>query len=317
MTAVAEAVGYPDIEAWLDERHVAYEFHPALSVSDVDAGASLANQARLEALNEEVVDRYAADMERGDHFPPIIVNKVRGRRATRLVLIGGNHRLTAAMRAKIPTLPAYVVEAEPEMVVRLTFEDNRRHGFPPSEEERLFQAAHLVATGYSQTQAAEVCGVSLGKLNRALSLQGADQRAKDLGVKSWTSMPKTTRWRLGAVQSDPVFAGAAQLAVDTAMQANDIYELVTRLNKCRSDKDGLELVAAEREIRSAAAQETGGGAIRKSTARSKLLGGLSVVRYIDPKEAAAACSTDVQKVDLVKKVDDAIRHLQAVKKALG
>jgi hypothetical protein len=317
VTDVPAIAGHPDIEAWLDDRRVHWTFVPELAVDSIDAAASLANQARLEPLNEEVVDRYAADMERGDRFPPIIVNRVVTRRGERLVLVGGNHRLAGAGRAKRSTLAAYVVEAEPDMVVRLTFEDNRRHGLPPSEEERLFQAAHLVATGYSQGQAAEVCGVSVGKLQRAMSLQGADRRAHDLGVKRWSTMPKTTRWRLGNIQADPVFATAAQLAVDTAMDSKAIFELVTRLNSCRSEADALAAVATEAEAMTERAQASGGGAIRKATPRSKFLSGLGSVRHLQPVDIAAACATPVQAADLSKRIDDTIKHLQAVKKALA
>src|SRR5689334_10226051 len=85
----------PDVEAWLAERHVPYTFDPALEVGSVDQVASLANQARLEPLDPDVVERYAADMARGDHFPPVLARQ----QGKKIVLLGGNHRLAAARDA--------------------------------------------------------------------------------------------------------------------------------------------------------------------------------------------------------------------------
>lgn len=310
----AELIGRrPDVEAWLDERHVKWMFDGALPLRKVDAIASMANQARLEPLNEEVVDRYAADMERGDQFPPIVVNKVTTKRGTRLVLVGGNHRLAAAGRANVATLPAYVVEAEPEMVVRLTFEDNRRHGLPPGEEERLFQASHLVANGYTYAAAADVCGVAVGKVQRFIATRETDERAKRLSVRGWTKAPKTSRWRLGMIRSDPVFQAAATLAIDGLFSNSVVMELVTKINAARSEEEAFGVIASEEEVQRAKIQ----AATSRSTPRSKFLAGLATARHLDPAEIKAACATPVHKADVVKRIDDTIRHLQAVRRELG
>lgn len=124
------------IEAWLDERKLTYEYNETLPLSRIDRAASLSNQARLEPLDEEVVERYAADMERGDIFPPLVAR----RSGRKLILIGGNHRTTAATRANLVSFPVYIVDVDAEGATALTYEDNRRHGLPPSEEERLLQA---------------------------------------------------------------------------------------------------------------------------------------------------------------------------------
>lgn len=304
---------HPEIEAWLAARHVTWLYDPALAVKAVDAIASLANQARLEPLDEEVVDRYSADMARGDVFPPIIANRVRTKRSERLVLIGGNHRLAAATRAKVATLAAYVIEAEPETVARLTIEDNRRHGLPPSEEERLFQAAHLVANGYTLAGAGEVCGVSDGKVQRYVSLRSTDERARRLGIKRWDKVSRSSRWRLGIIRSDPVFAAAAVLVVDGLFAAGIVAELVARINAARSEEEAFAVIASTEEVQRAKLQST----TQRATPRSKLLGGLATVRHLDPADIKASCASPVQRADTLKRIDDTIRHLQAVRKVLG
>lgn len=301
-----------DIEAWLDERHVPWTYDPKLPVGDVDQVASLGNQARLEPLSEEVVDRYQADMERGDQFPPIVAR----RHGKRLILIGGNHRLAAALRANLPTVAAYVTTCAPEMAVRLTYEDNRRHGFAPSEEERLYQAVHLVNTGYSQAEAAEVTGVHPSKVNRAVALNGADTRATAAHINGWARMAKTTRWRLDAIRSDPVFEAAAQLCADTNMTSSDVYELVTKLNNTRSEKAALHIVAVEVDARAHDVQETAGGLIRKTTPRTKLLGALTTITGLDGRDIAASCATPDQAAALSRQIGTAVTMLQSFAKAL-
>lgn len=108
-------------------------------------------------------------------FPPIVCHQ-RTTRTRKLVLIGGNHRTIAARQAGLTTLPGYIVEAEPETIVTLTYEDNRRHGLPPSDAERVAQAIHLIDTGnYTQEQAAALVGIPAPKLlDRAVAQAETD-----------------------------------------------------------------------------------------------------------------------------------------------
>jgi hypothetical protein len=309
--AVAEA-RRPDVEAWLGERHVDWEFRAAVALAEIAVAAGLANQARLEALDEEVVDRYSADMERGDVFPPVLLNKV-GRK---LVPLGGNHRLAAASRANIGAVPAYVVVSEPEMATRLMYEDNRRHGLPPSEEERLHQAVHLVNNGYKREAAAEVVGLSAGKVERAVAVQSGDRRAAELGIRTWTLLPKTVRWRLGMVRSDPVFAAAADLAATSAMEHRDVQDMVTMINRTRSDAEALALVGHITEERAARARKTAGGRIRSSTARSRLIGNLTGVLCADGGAVRDSCPDGEARKALARRCGDAMAHLDKIRASL-
>jgi uncharacterized ParB-like nuclease family protein len=306
---VDEVTARPDIEAWLTECRVAWEFDPALPVDTVDQVGSLANQARLEPLDADVVDRYAADMERGDQFPPVIVR----RQGKRLILLGGNHRLAGAKQAKRETLPAYVVTCEPEMATRLMYEDNRRHGLPPSEAERLHQAVHLIETGYTQKQAAQTVGVSASKLDVALGAARADRRAQLLGIKGWENLPKSSRWRLGGLRSDPAFQALAQLAVDTNMGNGEVGMLVTRVNNARSDTDALEIVGMESEARAHLAQRKAGGMIRRKAPPHATLGGhLAGIASLDPSDVAASCTSADQRATLRRRIGDTVKRLNAI-----
>lgn len=276
------------IEAWLTERRIPWEFVPDLAIASVDKAASLANQARLEPVVEEVVERYAADMERGDRFPPIVVFR-RGR-VGRVVIIGGNHRVAAAGRAGRVSLPAYVVDVAGEMVLRLTYEDNRRHGLPPSEEERVFQAVHLVDCGATVGEAAQCVGLSVGKVQRGIGTAKADRRAKDLGIREWARLAKSVRWRLSSLRSDPVFESAARLAASTTMSTNEAYDLVQKV-QATSDADAMAVIADAEEAMAEARNRSGGGLTRQASARTKMLDALRVIAALDPAEVVGACAT--------------------------
>ena len=86
----------PDVETWLDSIETAWSYVDELDLAAVDEKASLRNQARLEPLDDDTVERYAADMTRGDVFPPVIVRS----KNSRLVVLGGNHRYHAAKRSR-------------------------------------------------------------------------------------------------------------------------------------------------------------------------------------------------------------------------
>ena len=306
----------PAMEAWLDERHATWTFHHALALDDVDQAASRANQARLEALDDDVVDRYAAAMQRGDRFPPVLGLR---RKRRKVLLLGGNHRYTAAARAGLETIPAYVVDAEPEMATRLMYEDNRRHGLPPSDNERIAQAVHLMDQGWTQEAAAECVGISAGKVNRARGTIKADQRAKTLQIEGWEQLPKTSRWRLSSVRSDPVFVELANLVIAARLTADGVFDLVTRVNDARSDADALNLIGTELEARRADIQTaTGGhgGAKKPTTPRARMLGAIAHLGACDPDDVAASCANADQAASLDRMILDVAKRLQATRAAL-
>lgn len=306
----------PHVEAWLDGLHVEWTFEPAVDLGDVDHNGSLNNQARLHALDPDVVDRYTADMALGDQFPPVLAQR-RPRR--KLLLLGGNHRYNAAIKAKRPTLPMYVVVCEPETATRLMYEDNRRHGLPPSEDERIAQAIHLVETGWTNAKAAECVGVAAHKLQAARAAARADQRARRLKIDGFEQLPRSTRARLDGVQSDPVFAEASKLIVAAGIgSGKEMQDLVSRLNDTRSEADALTLIGTETEVlRQQIQQRAGGkGARPAATPRTKLIDAIGKLGGCDPVDVAAGCANKEQAQSLARMVSDSRDRLDATLKAL-
>lgn len=308
----------PRIEAWLTDRHTTWQYNPTIGLDTIDTAASLANQARLEPLDPDVVDRYTADMGRGDQFPPIVTHQ-RTTRTRKLTLIGGNHRVTAARNAGLTTLPGYIVQAEPETVVTLTYEDNRRHGLPPTETERIAQAIHLIDTGnYTQEAAAALVGVPAPKISIARSIAKADRRAVALGLgPTFTALPKQARYQLGQVRSDPVFEQAARLAADAGMTVATVTTLTAALKDAPSDQAALTIIGAELEDRRTDIQKKGGGTGKtKATARTRLSGALVTIQFTKPAEVAAACATPQQRTELAARLKTAAAQLFEIAKEL-
>jgi hypothetical protein len=307
---VAEAT-----EAWLSGHGVVWTYEAALPLARIDKVASLANQARLEPLSEEVVDRYVADLERGDVFPAVIVNQAGS--AKSVVLVGGNHRAVAHERAKRSTIAAYVIDVADDVALRLAYEDNRRHGLAPSEDERILQAVHLARNGASQGEAARIVGLSIGKVNRGIAVVRADAQARELGVEGWLALPRTVRWRLSSLEDPDVFEAAARMVATMKVGANDVYDLVTRLAAAGDTLEALRIVGEEEEARSELGKRAGGAITRTSSPRAKMLEALRVIAALDSKSVVASCTSEDHRAVLAQRIMAAARNLQSTHQALS
>lgn len=318
-TTTSEEVSARDAEteALLNKCNVDYSFDPEVPLSRIDKLKSLQNQARLEPINQEVVDVYTADLNRGDTFPAVILLDPGGR--AKLRILGGNHRYFAHEAAGLKTIRAYVVRAEPEVALRITYEDNRKHGLQPSLMEKIMQAIHLIDTGWGVREAAASVGVPEARISQERSMVKASRRAKDLQIDSerFNALPKHTRYALGQIRSDPVFEEATSLTFDARLGVDDVKALCLRLRAARSDNDAMQILGLEREELQNRIQRTGGGKIRKPrTARAVVMVALKEIRHKAVSDVLSSSPTPEAKAELRKEVDATITHLEAVRKAL-
>lgn len=231
------------IEKLLGEAGVEYEFVIRFNLALIDRAKSRRNQARVgEALNEDQVLVYATAMERGDHFPPIIVAVWRGKPMA--VSAGGNHRVGALDLLGVKSHPAYVVnDPTPAQFLRIAYLDNDANSLALSLTDRLEQAAHLMATmGLSQKDAAAMRGVPAAKLGRHMAEKDAKSRAARLGVR----LPRMTSpiLRAQSIRSDKVFAPALELA--DLVPTDEFDTIVTAINRAPSEDDALSIIAGHR-----------------------------------------------------------------------
>lgn len=296
---------------WLEAHSVTWELLDPLPIDDVDVAASLANQARREPLHEDVVARYVADMEAGDEFPPVLVTR---RADGALVLLGGNHRVTAARRSGTK-LTALVVDGPPAVLMLLKYEDNRRHGLPPSTEERLQQGLLLMDLGYPQKEAARAVGVPQGNLSKAASVATADARAEALGIESFDYLARDTRWRLGQISSDAVFAAAAGVSAERKLTIARITSLVDAVVSAPDEQAALALVG-EVESERVTERWSGGGKPSRSP-RRRLEIALGSIVGLSADDVVDECTTPIQRKLMNDQIRKAAKRLQQVVEALG
>lgn len=306
-------------EAWLDSHHVTWQFVPELALEQIDKAKSRANQARVdEPVRADLVDQYAAAMKRGDVFPAVLAHKA-GPKARKVTLLGGNHRHEAAEKVGKVSLPAYVVECEPATATVLAYSDNARHGFPPSTAERVRQAVHLIAMGWTAENAAAAVGVSAPTVSAAKKAAEGSRRAKELGVPGFDRIQsQTTQTELARIQSNAVFEAAVRLVDSANVSAADAIKLGKRLKAARSESDQLKIIGDEIEERRTAIQQRAGGKAPKAprTAYGTVNAALVAVADVRPADLAAACPTPDARVRLRKRIQDSIITLGDLEKAL-
>ena len=252
-----------DIQTFLEEKAVLWEFRASVPLAEFDLDRSLKNQARInQVLNEATVETYVDAMKRGDVFPAILAYKDGGK----LIAIDGNHRLQAAKIAGT-NIAAYIIDAktDPKTIVLMTYEANAKHGLPNAIDERLRHAVYMVKNGTTQEVAAARLNVTLASLKRAYGKSKADDRAEEVGLlrSKWESLGIQAKLRLGAISSDEIFSAAADLAFKAKFDSSEIDAMVTSLNRERStvrQRGSIETLTAVNRLR---IQESGGGVFNK------------------------------------------------------
>lgn len=296
----------PDLEARLDALpKVTWRYERALRVDRIDLPCSKSLQYRLTDVDQDTVDRYAADMTRGDRFPALIVREVRGR----LTLIGGNHRRAAATAAGIATLAAYVVVCPPDTARRIAFEDNRTHGLPLKPSERATLAARLVLLdGMTQHAAAATVGATVAQVALAVAAERAVTRAHNLGVPDrFSQLPHLATGNLGRIPDDGLFAEAARTVLDTNMGSPAVLQLCARLSAADSLEDAYDRLDA---IQQARAGHTGGRGVKRNDL-TRLADHCFGLLDVDPAKAAALVADGDEEVwgDRLRRT---ARHLMTV-----
>lgn len=295
-----------DIESWLDSLNARWTFNPDLVLAKVDQDSSLANQARRIPLNDTVVERYALDMARGDQFPPLLVHDV-----DPPLLLGGNHRFAAHLTVGNTTAPAYLIKAKAQTLHRIRFEDNARHGLPPTNQERIVHAVGLVRLGMSQHAAAAVAGLPQPKPSIALAVADMTDRAARLGVNPRVNaLPDSTRYSLARCSHDQVFTELAAVTIDAGLPKAVVDDLVRAAN-ATEPVEALRIVALTADEYADRARDMAGNVRRSSrTARATLEASLAVIRGLDPAEVDRSCPNDDVRAVLAQRILDAAKILQ-------
>jgi len=138
-----------------------------ISVHDLLLDRSL--NPRRQAVDQEVVEHYAT-IFREVIWPPIWVHRGTNK------LLDGWHRVEAAKRAGVYTLPVTWVEAKEEELFALAVKANLGHGLQLTREERYQAIARLQRESWTPERIAEMLGCALGMVDRT-------EKAEDLRIK--------------------------------------------------------------------------------------------------------------------------------------
>lgn len=305
---ITDAVVHParqaDVEAWLTSLGVEWRFDPDLPLARIDQAAGLANQVRHDPLHEEVVDRYAGAMVDGAQFPPIIATDL-----DQPVPLGGNHRVAAAARARRSTMPAYLVAGTEAQLRRVRFEDNARHGLPPSNAERIEHAVALMADGFGVNDAARIVGIAAAKLTTAAAVRRAEERATAAGIEGFGRLAEGVRYSLSQIDNDIVFTEAAELTLTASLPIGDVRSLV-RACLAVDPSEALRLIGAEAEDHQQRARDRAGNVRASSrTARARFDNALAEIRGLVPIDVYDTCPNDDVRAVLAQRIMDAAKVL--------
>lgn len=138
-----------------------------ISVHDLLLDRSL--NPRRQAVDPDVVDHYASIFNEVI-WPPILVHRGTNK------LLDGWHRVEAAKRAGVYSLPVLWADCKEEEMFALAVKANLGHGLRLTREERYQAIARLQRESWTPERIAEVLGCSLGMVSRT-------EKAEDLRIK--------------------------------------------------------------------------------------------------------------------------------------
>lgn len=292
-----ETASATQVEAWLQRRGVRYAPATGIPIAMIDTKRSRANQARRDPIVTESVERFAQAFKADRSFPPIVVYQL----GNRLVIIDGNNRHEAALRAKREFIFGIIIDekTDSDLIQLLTVEANASHGVTPPLEWRVRQAFHLCQIGHSDDVAAEAAGISTAQLRNARAAAEADARAKILRIHGFAEIPMTGRQYLNAIKLEPVFHVAGQLAADYKLTLDQIRDLCRAVKTGRAESEQLAIVAEQQKLLIAENAAKKAMSKRVNSPKNSLVAGIGLVLNLDPERLVGQIRT-INDRDIIK-----------------
>ncbi len=200
------------------------------------------NGARAKPIDHELVDEYVAAMRDGDAFPYIVLAEIGGKK--KLSVIGGNHRLQAAVKIGAAEVPAIVVSCTVFDAAMLAKRLNVVNGQRESRTVRILQGIDLI-THHGQTieGAARIAGVTAGVLNNALRTERLKAKAAEMGLSASEKMRATDAHAIGDLINDSdIFPALYAYAISANSSAEQLIDLCKNLRKQGTLASRLELI---------------------------------------------------------------------------
>lgn len=240
-----------NIEKILDTHVIGkdYKFADALSIEEIIRNTD--SQSRLRSADSKMVNQFAEAMKNGEQFPPVIVWQTPDNGA---YLCEGNTRVEASVKLKRTTIPAYVVNLSTiNEAIYLSAVFNGKNGVRLNGDEirrAVIAASSITPNPPSTAQLARDYGISPSQIGRMQAEVAAEKRMTDMGIAGIDGLTNQTRARLNKIALDAPFRAATELAVDSAMPAADVKELVDEVIAASSESAQVNKINAARAVRS-------------------------------------------------------------------
>lgn len=234
-------------EIWLKENGVDWEYLEAVPIVSIDVEASKRNQARNEPLDDKLVETYATAMKHGREFPALVAWRKNGK----WVLIGGNHRLNAAIAAGREVFDLYQVNTQDPPTIRLlTWTHNTFCGQRASSKEDLEHAyAYWKAEGGAKNATARKFGVGESALVNLIAEREARARCVKRGFDV-TRIPGTHIQAIGSIKNDNALDEVVNTVVKASPTPNQeqLRVLINAANKARTEAEAIKAIDSARDI---------------------------------------------------------------------
>lgn len=244
-------------EQWLNKEGVEWHYEPDVPLTKVDREASLKNQARFKAIDQDHILELAIAAEQYE-LPASVgyYNKER-----RIVIIDGNHRMEAYSLIGKTKSDFYIVDTAYRWEVdRLTMTANTLEGMGLIRDEKLSHGKRLVIVHNMPIEwAARRMGISPGTLQKVLSTEEVSERLQKLGFTE--RLYPSTLEELYRIKQDSGLLESAKLVHEAQLIGDEAAELARRVSKAPSEKAQQAIISdlrhqfRSRIIRTRAGQE--------------------------------------------------------------
>ena len=216
-------------EQFLNKSGVPWHYEEKIALSQVNEVESFKNQARYQAINDDVVTKYAVEMLDGVQFPALCAYRSKDKK---LVIISGNHRFKAYKEAEISVADFYVVDTAVEHVLlRITFESNLLESpIPPTSEERYEQGITLYRLGiYTVEDTARALRLDKSTLDTKINARLMSERLTILGFKNARKLTQTSLVVLSRIKQDKALLKTASLAYEAQLSKEELLEVTDKV----------------------------------------------------------------------------------------
>lgn len=304
MTVVPETSVNPLAEALLDELGLEWQL-VMLPREQIDHEKSLRNQARIDPIHKDLVERYTEARKNGAVFPAILVGFNGGSTGR---TADGNHRVESGDVVGVELHPAYRFSYASEQEFRAVADlaNARLNGAESTLEERLMHAADHVARGVPNHKAAALFGVGKSQLAIFVSAQRVRERLRALGIgaRAHADVTDATLVKIASVATDETI-GPALKAIRTGHPALGVIKTLrdagqnelTVEGKTQAQMESLALLHRS-AMEAKASDLTGAEKRKRDTTRMRLIGCIKAIEdaTADPRPDYAPIFARIREV---------------------